>query len=71
MTTFHVTVPENKISFFKEFLKSIGAKYSENQEDFELSDEMIEILEQRLNEDKSDYISEEESIRLLKEKYGF
>ncbi|MFA7687657.1 MAG: hypothetical protein WCY25_07315 [Moheibacter sp.] len=70
MTTFHVTVPENKISFFKEFLKSIGAKYSENQEDFELSDEMIEILEQRLNEDKSDYISEEESIRLLKEKYG-
>lgn len=70
MTTFNVTVPENKISFFKEFLKSIGAKYYESQNEYDLSDEMITILEERLNDDKSEYISEEESLRLLKEKHG-
>ncbi len=40
----------------------------EEEEDFELSDEMKAILDERLNEDGTDYISAEESIILLKSK---
>jgi len=42
----------------------------EEDVDFELTEEMKEILDERLSEDVSDYISAEESISQLKEKYG-
>jgi hypothetical protein len=35
----------------------------------EFSDELIEMLEQRINDPKAKYISAEESIRIIKEKY--
>jgi hypothetical protein len=35
----------------------------------EFSDELIEMLEQRMNDPKARYISAEESIRIIKEKY--
>lgn len=41
------------------------------QNDFELTDEQISILESRLNEPIEDYISSEESLKKLKDKYGF
>ncbi|QBN19716.1 hypothetical protein [Flavobacterium nackdongense] len=39
-------------------------------DDFELTEEMKAILDERLQEDGSDYISAEESISMLKSKYG-
>ncbi len=68
MNSFNVIVPENKISEFKKYLESIGANYSNNE--FELSEDMIRILEERLKLDESEFISMEESLKELKEKYG-
>lgn len=42
----------------------------EEEDNFELTEEMKAILDERLLEDGRDYISGEESIRQLKEKYG-
>jgi len=42
----------------------------EEDDDFELTQEMKMILDERLEEDGSDYISAEESISQLKSKYG-
>ena len=42
----------------------------EEEVDFELTQEMKTILDERLLEDESDYISAEESISELKTKYG-
>ncbi len=42
----------------------------EEEVDFELTQEMKTILDERLLEDASDYISAEESISELKAKYG-
>ena len=39
MTTYNVSIPDNKDSFFREFLELIGAKYEKKQDTFELSDE--------------------------------
>ena len=39
-------------------------------DDFYLTDEMKEILDQRVNEPTEDYISADESIIKLKKKYG-
>uniref|UniRef100_UPI00404B144F hypothetical protein n=1 Tax=Gelidibacter sp. TaxID=2018083 RepID=UPI00404B144F len=41
------------------------------ENDFELTDEQISILENRLSEPIDDYISSEESLKKLKDKYGF
>ena len=41
-----------------------------NEDIFELTEEMKKILDERLKEDGSDYISSEESIAQLKSKYG-
>jgi len=42
----------------------------EEEQGFELTDEMKSILNERLKEDGADYISADESILQLKEKYG-
>ena len=41
------------------------------QDDFYLTNEMKETLENRLNEPESEYISSKESLDSLKAKYGF
>jgi hypothetical protein len=42
----------------------------EEDEEFEITEEMKAVLDERLKEDGSDYISAEESISQLKSKYG-
>lgn len=42
----------------------------EEEDDFELTEEMKAILDERLSEDECDYITAQESISQLKEKYG-
>lgn len=44
---------------------------AQNKDEFFLSDEQKNILENRLNEPESDYISSNESLAKIKKKYGF
>lgn len=69
MVLYNVSVPENKQSFFQEFLDLIGADYEKNQNDFKLTKEQKKILDQRLKEDKSTFVSARESLNKLREKY--
>lgn len=69
MTTFTVNIPNNKVSFFKEFLELIGSTYIQN-DDFSLTEEEKNILDERLQEDEKEYISAKKSIKALKSKYG-
>lgn len=51
MTTYNVSIPENKNAFFLEILEFIGARYEkENDDSFELSDEQKKILDECLEE---------------------
>jgi hypothetical protein len=70
MITYNVTVPDNKEEFFQEFLELIGASYNKENEDFYLTDDQKKILDERLREDKSSFISARESLSQLRAKYG-
>ncbi|MFC6266881.1 hypothetical protein [Frigoriflavimonas asaccharolytica] len=69
MTTFNVSIPENKIPFFKEFLNLLGADYEEKNEIFELSNQQKQILDERLKADKKDFIPAREALNKLRQKY--
>jgi len=50
--------------------KSITIVVQEDTDNYELSNEEKGILDHRLNEDKTDYISGEESLKQLRDKHG-
>ena len=50
--------------------KSITIIVKENIDEMELSDELKSILNERLHEDESTYLSAKESVMQLKKKYG-
>lgn len=50
--------------------KPITIVVEEDQGDFELTDEMKTVLDDRLQEDENTYLSSEESISQLNNKYG-
>lgn len=71
MTTYNVSIPDDKNSFFLEFLELIGAKYTkENEDSFELSDEQKKILDSQANLNISEYQDNDEFLDELKKKYG-
>jgi hypothetical protein len=70
MITYNVLIPENKQQFFQEFLELIGANYEKNNQDFFISNEQKKILDQRLKEDKTNFISARESLSQLRKKHG-
>lgn len=77
-TTYHLTsaqeVNTDILDSIKATFKSkpitIIVEEDEEAIDFELTPEMKEILDERLLEDKKDYVTAEESIRQLNVKYG-
>lgn len=75
-TTYHLSsaqeVNSDIIDAIKAAFKSrpITITIEEEDQDYEISQEMKSILDERLLEDESDYISAEESIIQLKNKYG-
>ncbi len=75
-TTYHLTsaqeVNTDILDAIKATFKSkaITIIVEETEVDFELSAEMKTILEERLQEDESTYLTGEESIKQLNEKYG-
>ena len=74
-TTYHLSSAEDITS---DILDAIKANFKskaivitvEEEENYELSEEMKGILDHRLAEGKTDYLTSEQSIRELKYKYG-
>lgn len=75
-TTYHLSsaqeVNSDILDAIKVAFKSrpITITIEEEEQDFEISQEMKNILDERLLEDESDYITADESIKQLKRKYG-
>ena len=72
MTTYNVSIPNEKSSFFKEFLDLIGAKYTEENNDvsdFVLSEKQKSILTEQNDISVDDCIDAEEFYNILKKKY--
>lgn len=53
MTTYNVSIPDNKNSFFLELLELIGAKYERKEENDVISEETKKMLDKRLKDYKS------------------
>jgi len=62
----NITLPDDFIADEVEVI--ILAK---NEINYQLSEEQIQLLDDRLNEPESEYITSSESLNRLKEKYGF
>lgn len=62
----NITLPEDFIADEVEVI--IIAK---NENEFQLSDEQMKLLDDRLNEPEAEYIKSSESLNRIKEKYGF
>lgn len=62
----NITLPDDFIADEVEVI--ILAK---NEINYQLSDEQIQLLDDRLNEPETEYITSTESLNRLKEKYGF
>lgn len=75
-TTYHLAsaqeVNSDLLDAIKATFKSKAIKIivEEDVEEFEFSEEMRIVLEERVQEDEKTYISGEESIQLLHKKYG-
>lgn len=71
MTTYNVSIPDNKNAFFLEFLELIGAQY-EKEPDFvfELSDEQKKILDSQRELPLSDFQDNDEFLSELKKEHG-
>lgn len=72
ITTYHLSsaqdVSVDILDAIKATFKSKPITIIIEDDDFELSKEMIEILDERINEDENTYLSAEESISKLKQK---
>ena len=69
MISYNVTIPDEKQSFFQEFLEIIGADYEKKQDDFQLSEEQKKVLDDRLKSGKKDFVSAREALNKLRQKY--
>lgn len=70
MTAFNVSIPDNKISFFQEFLDMIGARYEKTEDNIVLSDEQKRILDKQEDLPLSEYQDSDEFLEELKKEYG-
>jgi hypothetical protein len=71
MNIYKVTVPENKNTFFLEFLETIGAKYvKKNVNKFTLSKEQMNILDSQDDLNESDFFDSDSFIDELKKQNG-
>jgi hypothetical protein len=74
-TTYHLSSAQEVNTDILEAIKiafksrPITITIEEEEQDFEISQEMKNILDERLLEDESDYITADESIKQLKKKY--
>lgn len=71
MTSFNVSVSESEKLRLIEFLKKIGARYTEVSEDFELSEDQKAFLDGQDHIQWSDCMNHEDLVDNLKKEYGF
>ena len=58
-------------TFVETFLKKMKIHFEKNDEDdFELTDEMKRVIDERMKEDKSTAVDASESLRKIRSKYG-
>jgi D-Tyr-tRNAtyr deacylase len=75
-TTYHLSSAQEVNSDILDAIKlafksrPITITIEEEDQDFEISQELKNLLDERLLEDESDYMSADESIKQLKEKFG-
>jgi phosphoribosylformylglycinamidine (FGAM) synthase PurS component len=74
-TTYHLTSSDELTQEIFDSIKSTYKSKSftitvEEDEDFEYSDEVIKMLEHRINDPNAKYITADESIKAIKDKYG-
>jgi hypothetical protein len=75
-TIYHLSSAQDIDSEFLESIKAIFKSkpitiiVEEGENDYDFTSESINILEERLQEDQSDYISGKDSIDQLRVKYG-
>lgn len=75
-TTYHLSSAQDLNADILEAIKmafqhkSITIVVQEDTANYELSEEEKSILDCRLNEEKGDYISDEQSIKKLSDKFG-
>lgn len=70
MVTYNVSIPENKQSFFQEFLDIIGAQYKKEDEfDFQLTDQQKQVLLEQENISLDDCMDADDFFKEMKKKY--
>lgn len=57
-------------TFVETFLKKMKISFEKNEDDFELTDEMIAAIERGLEQDKSTAVDGKESLKRIRAKYG-
>ncbi|KQM63045.1 hypothetical protein [Chryseobacterium sp. Leaf201] len=57
-------------TFVETFLKKMKISFEKNEDDFELTDEIRKVIDERLMEDENMYVDAEESLKKVSEKYG-
>ena len=75
-TTYHLSSAQDVSSDILDAIKAafkskpIRIIVEENEEDFDLSADMMDVLDERLEEDETFYLSANDSINQLQTKYG-
>lgn len=57
-------------TLMENLLKRMKISFEKNEDDFELTDEMKRVIDERLAEDENTYVDAEESLKKISEKYG-
>ncbi|MBS1573631.1 MAG: hypothetical protein JST62_14665 [Bacteroidetes bacterium] len=70
MTIFNVAIPDNKTSFFLQFLELLGVEYKKEKEDvYELSEQQKKNLDNQEDLPLSEYQDNDEFLSELKKEY--
>ena len=69
MISYNVSIPENKQSFFQEFLEMIGVDYQKESDDLKLTKEQKQILLQQENISIDDCKDANDFYKEVKKKY--
>lgn len=57
-------------TLIQNILQKMKISFEKSEDDFELTDEMKKIIDERLLEDESCYVDAEEALQKISEKYG-
>lgn len=67
--TIHLKNKEEE-TLMENLLKKMKISFEKNEDDFDLTDEMIEAIETALKQDRSQYVDGKESLKRIREKHG-